>query len=52
MIILTVLLLISLLLLKSSFGPGSFSYQAFACYDLLDGGKQKLGEYGVWTGDT
>ncbi|KAF9467382.1 glycoside hydrolase family 92 protein [Collybia nuda] len=36
----------------SSFGPGRFNYQAFACYDLLDGGKQKLSEYGVWTGDT
>ena len=38
-------------LLETSFGPGIFSYQAFACYDLLDGGRQKLGEYGVWTGD-
>ncbi|KAG6919383.1 hypothetical protein DXG01_006932 [Tephrocybe rancida] len=36
----------------SSFGPSRFNYQAFACYDLLDGGKQKLSEYGVWTGDT
>ncbi|KAF8971120.1 glycoside hydrolase family 92 protein [Flammula alnicola] len=36
----------------SSFGPGNFHYQAFACYDLLDGGKQQLDEYGVWTGDT
>ncbi|OBZ71008.1 hypothetical protein A0H81_09134 [Grifola frondosa] len=36
----------------SSFGPGQFHYQAFACYDLLDGGKQQLSEYGVWTGDT
>ncbi|KAF8813953.1 glycoside hydrolase family 92 protein [Phlegmacium glaucopus] len=36
----------------SSFGPGIYTYQAFACYDLLDGGKQKLSEYGVWTGDT
>jgi len=35
----------------SSFGPGRFNYQAFACYDLLNGGKQKLSEYGVWTGD-
>ncbi|CAA7261861.1 unnamed protein product [Cyclocybe aegerita] len=35
----------------SSFGPGRFNYQAFACYDLLDGGRQKLDEYGVWTGD-
>ncbi|TFK44237.1 glycoside hydrolase family 92 protein [Crucibulum laeve] len=36
----------------SSFGPSRFNYQAFACYDLLDGGKQKLSEWGVWTGDT
>lgn len=36
----------------SSFGPGRFNYQAFACYDLLNGGTQKLSEYGVWTGDT
>lgn len=36
----------------SSFGPGRFNYQAFACYDLLNGGMQKLSEYGVWTGDT
>jgi predicted alpha-1,2-mannosidase len=36
----------------SSFGPPIYRYQAFACYDLLDGGKQKLSEYGVWTGDT
>ncbi|KAJ8472735.1 hypothetical protein ONZ51_g8332 [Trametes cubensis] len=36
----------------SSFGPGSYNYQAFACYDILDGGKQKLDEYGVWTGMT
>ncbi|KAF8199830.1 glycoside hydrolase family 92 protein [Mycena galopus ATCC 62051] len=35
----------------SSFGPGSFHYQAFACYDLLDGGAQTLSEYGVWTAD-
>jgi hypothetical protein len=35
-----------------SFGPTKFNYQAFACYDLLDGGRQKLSEYGVWTGDT
>jgi len=35
----------------TSFGPGRFKYQAFACYDLLDGGKQKLSEYGVWTGN-
>ncbi|KAJ7267552.1 glycoside hydrolase family 92 protein [Mycena haematopus] len=36
----------------SSFGPGRFNYQAFACYDLLDGGAQKLSEYGVWTADS
>ncbi|KAF5338528.1 hypothetical protein D9611_013248 [Ephemerocybe angulata] len=36
----------------SSFGPGRYNYQAYACYDILDGGKQKLEEYGVWTGDT
>ncbi|KIJ68131.1 glycoside hydrolase family 92 protein [Hydnomerulius pinastri MD-312] len=36
----------------SSFGPLMYHYQAFACYDLLNNGKQKLSEYGVWTGDT
>ncbi|THU96772.1 glycoside hydrolase family 92 protein [Dendrothele bispora CBS 962.96] len=36
----------------SSFGPTQFNYQAFACYDLLDGGKQVLDEFGVWTADT
>ncbi|KAF9264108.1 glycoside hydrolase family 92 protein [Marasmius fiardii PR-910] len=35
----------------SSFGPTRYNYNAFACYDLLDGGKQALDEYGVWTGD-
>ncbi|KAI0063500.1 glycoside hydrolase family 92 protein [Artomyces pyxidatus] len=35
----------------SSFGPGAFHYQAFACYDLLNNGNQTLSEYGVWTGD-
>ncbi|KAG2148635.1 glycoside hydrolase family 92 protein [Suillus bovinus] len=35
----------------SSFGPGSYHYQVFACYDLLNGGTQKLSEYGIWTGD-
>jgi hypothetical protein len=39
------------LIFVSSFGPGRFNYQAFACYDVLNGGKQKLSEYGVWTGD-
>ncbi|TRM61596.1 glycoside hydrolase family 92 protein [Schizophyllum amplum] len=33
----------------SSFGPGSHKFQAFACYDLLNGGSQALDEYGVWT---
>lgn len=36
----------------SSFGPSRYNYQAFACYDLLNGGSQKLDEYGVWTADT
>ncbi|KAJ3475019.1 hypothetical protein NLI96_g12105 [Meripilus lineatus] len=36
----------------SSFGPGRFNYQAFACFDLLNGGKQKLDEYGIWSGNT
>ncbi|KAG2131237.1 glycoside hydrolase family 92 protein [Suillus bovinus] len=35
----------------SSFGPGSHHYRVFACYDLLNGGTQKLSEYGIWTGD-
>lgn len=35
-----------------SFGPSIYKYQAFACYDLLDGGRQELSEYGVWTGNT
>lgn len=36
----------------SSWGPGRFNYQAFACFDLLNGGNQTLDEYGVWTADT
>ncbi|KIK98477.1 glycoside hydrolase family 92 protein [Paxillus rubicundulus Ve08.2h10] len=36
----------------SSFAPWTHQYQAFACYDLLENGTQKLGEYGVWTGNT
>jgi hypothetical protein len=44
--------LFSLIQRNNSFGPLRSNYQAFACYDLLDGGKQKLSEYGVWTGDT
>ncbi|PFH46186.1 glycoside hydrolase family 92 protein [Amanita thiersii Skay4041] len=35
----------------SSFGPSRFNYQAFACYDLLNGGSQSLDEFGVWTAD-
>lgn len=35
-----------------SFGPDAYHYQAFACYDLLNNGNQKLKEYGVWTADT
>ncbi|KAF5380259.1 hypothetical protein D9757_008192 [Collybiopsis confluens] len=35
----------------SSFGPTSFNYQAFACYDLLNNGNQTLDEYGVWQGN-
>ncbi|KAI0310652.1 glycoside hydrolase family 92 protein [Amylostereum chailletii] len=35
----------------SSFGPTTFQYQAFACYDLLANGSQKLDQYGIWTGD-
>src|SRR6266852_9875771 len=34
-----------------SFGPGSFKYQAFACYDL-NNGAQKLNQFGVWTADS
>ncbi|KAF7297899.1 Glycoside hydrolase family 92 protein [Mycena chlorophos] len=35
----------------SSFGPGRFNYQAFACYDLLNGGNQTLSEWGTWSGN-
>lgn len=37
--------------LRVSFGPEMYHYQAFACYDLLNNGAQKLSEYGIWTGD-
>ena len=37
--------------MAGSFGPGSFKYQAFACYDLNNGG-QKLDQFGVWTADS
>jgi hypothetical protein len=34
---------------EGSFGPGSFTYQAFACYDLDYNGTQKLDQFGIWT---
>jgi hypothetical protein len=37
--------------MTGSFGPGSFKYQAFACYDL-NSGAQKLDQFGVWTADS
>lgn len=37
---------------NKSFGPPIFNYQAFACYDITNGGQQTLDEYGIWTGDT
>jgi hypothetical protein len=37
--------------MMGSFGPGSFKYQAFACYDL-NNGAQKLNQFGVWTADS
>ena len=43
------MLWVSILPSTLSFGPESPYYQAFACYDLLNNGKQRLGEYGVWT---
>lgn len=43
---------ITLSAILSSWGPGSFNYQAFACYDLLNGGNQTLDEYGIWTADS
>ncbi|MBW0474806.1 hypothetical protein O181_014521 [Austropuccinia psidii MF-1] len=33
----------------SGFAPGAANYQAFACYDLTENGKQPLENYGVWT---
>ncbi|KAJ3538305.1 hypothetical protein NM688_g6540 [Phlebia brevispora] len=33
----------------SSWGPGRFNYQAFACYDLNNGGNQSIDEFGIWT---
>ena len=33
-----------------SFGPQDDRnvYAAYACYDVLDGGKLELDEYGIW----
>ena len=36
--------------MTGSFGPGSFKYQAFTCYDL-NNGAQELDQFGVWTAD-
>ena len=35
----------------SSFGSGIYTYDAFACVDTLNGGKQKLGDSGLFQGD-
>lgn len=35
----------------SSFGSGLFTYQAYACFDLLNDGKQKLGKTALWSSD-
>jgi predicted alpha-1,2-mannosidase len=35
----------------SSFGSSLFTYQAFACYDLLADGQQELGFYGIFESD-
>lgn len=35
----------------SSFAPSQFTYKAFACIDLLNGGKQKLEKTGLWQGN-
>ncbi|KAK7040792.1 hypothetical protein VNI00_009698 [Paramarasmius palmivorus] len=37
-------------LFQSSFGPQDDRnvYAAYACYDVLDGGKLELDEYGIW----
>ncbi|KAL5528186.1 hypothetical protein ACEPAF_7322 [Sanghuangporus sanghuang] len=39
--------------LREPWGPSSYRYQAFACYDLFSNGNssQTLDEYGIWTGD-
>lgn len=35
----------------SSFASGLFSYNSFACFDLLADGQQELGTFGLWSGD-
>lgn len=37
---------------RSSFGPSDNHYQAFACVDLLNGGRQTLAKTGLWQGNT
>lgn len=35
----------------SSFGSGLNTYRAYACFDMLNEGKQKLGKAGLWQAD-
>lgn len=35
----------------SSFGPDIYTYRAFACVDVLNGGQQTLDRAGLWQGD-
>lgn len=35
----------------SSFASSLFSYNSYACFDLLAGGQQEIGSYGLWSGD-
>ncbi|UZJ55529.1 hypothetical protein CBS101457_004849 [Exobasidium rhododendri] len=35
----------------SSFASGLFSYDSFACFDLLADGQQEIGTYGLFSGD-
>lgn len=35
----------------SSFAPDIGAYRAFACVDVLNGGQQTLGKWGLWQGD-
>ncbi|KAI0687903.1 glycoside hydrolase family 92 protein [Cytidiella melzeri] len=37
---------------STSWGPGSFFHEIYACYDVTNGGNQTLDEFGVWTADT